>query len=53
MAIAGAGDDAKVVVCGPLEGIAGLLAARLSGSGGIREVILADEIEPLEQQVCV
>lgn len=53
MAIAGAGDDAKVVVCGPPDGIAGLLAARLSEAGGIREVVLADETETLEQQVCM
>lgn len=51
MAIAGAGDDAKVVVCGPPDGIAGLLAARLTEAGGIREVLLADETETLEQQV--
>eukprot|EP00903_Cladosiphon_okamuranus_P010610 g10034.t1 len=51
MAIAGAGDDAKVVVCGPQDGIAGLLAARLAEAGGIREVLLADETETLEQQL--
>lgn len=51
MAIAGPGDDAKIVVCGPRDGIAGLLAARLSAAGGIREVVLADETETLEQQV--
>ncbi len=51
MAIAGPGDDAKIVVCGPQEGIAGLVAARLSAAGGIREVVLADETETLEQQV--
>lgn len=53
MAIAGAGDDAKVVVCGPADGIAGLVAARLSAAGGIREVVLADQAESLEQQVSV
>lgn len=53
MAIAGAGDDTKVVVCGPPDGIAGLLAARLTEAGGIREVVLADETETLEQQVWV
>lgn len=51
MAIAGAGDDAKVVICGPPDGIAGLLAARLTEAGGIRDVVLADETETLEQQV--
>lgn len=51
MAIAGAGDDAKVVVCGPPDGIAGLLAARLTEAGGIRDVVLAEETETLEQQV--
>ncbi|CAN0039744.1 unnamed protein product, partial [Ectocarpus fasciculatus] len=50
MAIAGPGDDAKVVVCGPPGGIAGLIAGRLTAAGGIREVVLADETETLEQQ---
>lgn len=51
MAIAGPGDDTKVVVCGPPDGIAGLLASRLTAAGGIRDVVLADETESLEQQV--
>ncbi|CAN0437808.1 unnamed protein product [Pylaiella littoralis] len=51
MAIAAPGDDAKVVVCGPADGIAGLVAARLSAVGGIREVVLADETESLEEQL--
>ncbi|CAN0065177.1 unnamed protein product [Ectocarpus sp. 4 AP-2014] len=51
MAIAGPGDDAKVVVCGPPGGIAGLIAGRLTAAGGIREVVLADETETLEQQL--
>lgn len=51
MAIAGPGDDAKIVVCGPPGGIAGLIAGRLKAAGGIREVVLADETEILEQQV--
>ncbi|CBJ26332.1 conserved unknown protein [Ectocarpus siliculosus] len=50
MAIAGPGDDAKVMVCGPPGGIAGLIAGRLTAAGGIREVVLADETETLEQQ---
>lgn len=53
MAVAGPGDASKVVVCGPRDGIAGLVVSRLSGAGGARQVMLADETETLEQQVGV
>ena len=51
MAIAGPGDASKVVVCGPRDGIAGLVASRLSAAGGARQVLLADETELLQDQV--
>lgn len=51
MAIAGPEDGAKVVVCGPRDGVAGLVASRLSSAGGGRKVFLADPSETLEQQV--
>lgn len=51
MAVAGVEDAAKVVVCGPRDGIAGLLVSRLSAGGGARQIMLADETESLEQQV--
>lgn len=50
-AVAGSGDPARVVVCGPRDGIAGLLANQLAGAGGARQVVLADETETLEDQV--
>lgn len=51
MAVAGPGDASKVVVCGPRDGIAGLVASRLSAAGGARQVLLADETELLQDQL--
>lgn len=50
-AIAGREDAVKVVVCGPGDGIAGLVASTLAGAGGMRQVLLAKETETLEDQV--